>query len=597
MASAYLVKKGDIYYFRHYIPLKVQLIVCKKEFIRTLKVTQKNLAVKIARELKIIFDSIMDKSTPSITWKQICGTVDHAFDKIYEKYVQGVDTYGPGHTDNYDPLNYIPPEYEEYVLRDDDSLDWNKIGNINELADKIIEWANLEINKESREYQLFCYRVIQMLYQHRHRKENPERYERNIFQEINANIQSIFSKPSASVCNEPISSGNPLLELYEKYIKENSGAWTKRTRLEKEGLFGSIIFPLVEIATGRSLDNIRVQDIDNEVVNKYVDSLRLLPAQFTKRFKNKLTLSEAIDYARKIENDEVTGLDIGIVSQLKERVSTTTINGTYIQTLSALLGYGVACGYVDKNYLVKRNIKAGQFDKATFRPFDGGELESIFSHEIFSKKIIHAKKNVYSNKIPYFKYWVPILGLFTGAREAELAQLMLKDICSVEDIHYLNINNDNGKKVKNKNSIRLIPLHPVLTELGFLKYVNWLKKNCEEYLFPEMLNKNDKGSVISKWFSIHINDKCQLLNNVPMTLIGFHSFRNNFANEFKQKGVQSYIAGELMGHQTVGMTYGRYGSPVQIKNAYENLIKSVTYDGVEFPWSSPDYHKIKFPWD
>jgi hypothetical protein len=121
MAPSYLVKKCDIYYFRHYVSIQIQNIVGKKEFLKTLKVTKKSVAVQISREIKIVFDMIMEKAQykPTITWKEIRSVVDRAFDVIYEKYVKNVDLYGPGYKDGYDPFNYIPPEYQEYVLLED----------------------------------------------------------------------------------------------------------------------------------------------------------------------------------------------------------------------------------------------------------------------------------------------------------------------------------------------------------------------------------------------------------------------------------------------------------------------------------------------
>ena len=56
MAPSYLVKKCDFYYFRHYVPIQIQKLVGNKEFLKTLKVTKKSVAVKISREMKIAFD-------------------------------------------------------------------------------------------------------------------------------------------------------------------------------------------------------------------------------------------------------------------------------------------------------------------------------------------------------------------------------------------------------------------------------------------------------------------------------------------------------------------------------------------------------------
>jgi len=52
MPPAYLIKKNDTYYFRHYIPSGNQKALDgKKEFIKTLKVSKKADAVRLSRDL------------------------------------------------------------------------------------------------------------------------------------------------------------------------------------------------------------------------------------------------------------------------------------------------------------------------------------------------------------------------------------------------------------------------------------------------------------------------------------------------------------------------------------------------------------------
>ncbi len=82
MAANYLIRKGDTYYFRHSLPQSARKVFGKKEFIKTLQVNRKSEAVRLSRELKIVFDLIMKKSenNPAITWKEIRQAVDHAFD-------------------------------------------------------------------------------------------------------------------------------------------------------------------------------------------------------------------------------------------------------------------------------------------------------------------------------------------------------------------------------------------------------------------------------------------------------------------------------------------------------------------------------------
>jgi hypothetical protein len=57
MAPSYLVKKNDIYYFRHYIPIQIQTTLGRKEFINpTTQVAAQHLLYRSA--------SACEKDTP-----------------------------------------------------------------------------------------------------------------------------------------------------------------------------------------------------------------------------------------------------------------------------------------------------------------------------------------------------------------------------------------------------------------------------------------------------------------------------------------------------------------------------------------------------
>ena len=71
------------------------------------------------------------------------------------------------------------------------------------------------------------------------------------------------------------------------------------------------------------------------------------------------------------------------------------------------------------------------------------------------------------------------------------------------------------------------------------------------------------------------------------------------ADEFKRKGQFGVIPKRILGHSLNDITYGEYGSDIQIELLHQNLVKYVTYEGVKFPWrENPDYFKMKkFPWE
>ncbi|MGR0480399.1 MAG: tyrosine-type recombinase/integrase [Candidatus Electronema sp. V4] len=597
MAANYLVRKGDTYYFRHYIPAAAQHLG-KKELIKTLKVSRKSEAVSLSRELKIIFDLIMKKTekNPAITWQEIRQYVDQAFDIIYERYVQSIETYGPDYNDEYDnPLNFIPQEYEQYLTLEDSTADWKNIPELQELADKIIQGKRLHISKNSKEYNLFCYRTAQMLMRHEAMKGG-FCYQKHAG-ENNYSGSSVNEEKQVVVNTKE--KQHLLINVFERYCEENQTSWSEDTRKEYEGNFQNI-FSLLEIATEKKISDIYTDDITIDSINKFFSDLKHLPYNFTKRFKDKMLLAEAIDISRMASKGKHVDVDEKTLNYIMQKNKPTTLNRKYISQLRNLLDYACDCKYLNANPISKSRIipspKTGS--NRGFRPFHYSELEKIFSHEIFSKKEIKHRKHEYK-AFPYFKYWIPILALYSGARETEIAQLRLSDIKIKNDIYYFHVMKSDETTIKTDSSERFVPLHPKVIELGFKKYFEWLKNNGEKYLFPELEGvPTKKGAPVSKWFTRFIKLDCNILNESEISRVSFHSFRDNFSDEYKQKSVPEHIAAGTLGHKNKNVTYGTYGSDIHLDVKYENLVKYVDYSGCKFPWNNEEYFQTeKFPWE
>ena len=80
------------------------------------------------------------------------------------------------------------------------------------------------------------------------------------------------------------------------------------------------------------------------------------------------------------------------------------------------------------------------------------------------------------------------MSLNSGARMNELCQLLVDDIQYVDSHWVFNITqeNDTEKHLKNKGSKRMVPVHPVLIELGILDHYQQMKEQKEKWLFPEI---------------------------------------------------------------------------------------------------------------
>ncbi|MEO6825095.1 MAG: site-specific integrase [Nitrosospira sp.] len=133
-------------------------------------------------------------------------------------------------------------------------------------------------------------------------------------------------------------------------------------------------------------------------------------------------------------------------------------------------------------------------------------------------------------------YWLPHIGLFTGARVNEICQLnpqvdILQDVES--GIWYLWITEETDgdhrilKSTKNKISRRKVPIHSILQKLGFLNYVEQVKKQGAKLLFPAWKPMRGKASgQAEKWFRKLIKDT-GLRDDTPYArIVGMHAFRH-----------------------------------------------------------------------
>jgi hypothetical protein len=57
--------------------------------------------------------------------------------------------------------------------------------------------------------------------------------------------------------------------------------------------------------------------------------------------------------------------------------------------------------------------------------------------------------------------WGALIGLYTGARVSEVAQIFIRDFIELDGVKCVRLTNDSdGQSVKTENSKRLVPLHP-----------------------------------------------------------------------------------------------------------------------------------------
>ncbi|WP_250518138.1 site-specific integrase [Caballeronia sp. ATUFL_M1_KS5A] len=183
--------------------------------------------------------------------------------------------------------------------------------------------------------------------------------------------------------------------------------------------------------------------------------------------------------------------------------------------------------------------------------FEAADLEAIFGTELFKEKKLPKAGNAGG----VAAYWIPLIGLFTGMRLEEIAQLHVADVKQEGDIWYFDVTNEGERRTKNIGSVRKVPVHCELIRLGLVKFVRGINDQ-EGRLFP-LLKRDSQGilsSGFSKWFGRFLRTDAKVTDERKV----FHSFRHGFKTACRVGGIQPDVHNAITGHSdgTEGSNYG-----------------------------------------
>ena len=186
-------------------------------------------------------------------------------------------------------------------------------------------------------------------------------------------------------------------------------------------------------------------------------------------------------------------------------------------------------------------------------PFEQDELRNLFASGVFTRG---ERPEAGRGDVAF---WLPVLGLFTGARRSELAMLLARDVEVDEATRRwtLAIYEDKAKSktLKTKNSARTIPVHSELVRLGFLQFAAAARQAGKDaWLFPSIAPATSGGmKAWSKWFRRYLNGL-----GITDDRKGMHSLRHNFTDAMRTAGIPDDLVEALSGRSlpTVGRGYG-----------------------------------------
>ncbi|MGA4048819.1 hypothetical protein ACI2TP_19540 [Ralstonia nicotianae] len=257
---------------------------------------------------------------------------------------------------------------------------------------------------------------------------------------------------------------------------------------------------------------------------------------------------------------------------MDQGIGAKTIQQKYLAAISGLFELAQTTGVIPEGQqLVSRGHKI--FSKAdakksavtnSYKAFTEDELKRIFQPTLLSQAERPAD------------FWLPMLGLFTGGRISELAQMDIADVQQHNGVWAFSINDEGDKSLKTLAAIRLIPIHPVLIQCGILDYVNDAKAHGTKlfsYLTPNKFGSY--GDTPSERWGNHLDTL-----NIKDPQKVFHSFRSTSNNRLKQNGVSEESRCQFVGHEHDTVNSAIYSDPHNLQFLLDNV--AVDYPALDF---------------
>ncbi|EMO4515133.1 TPA: site-specific integrase [Escherichia coli] len=233
-------------------------------------------------------------------------------------------------------------------------------------------------------------------------------------------------------------------------------------------------------------------------------------------------------------------------AMLAAEVRPSTIN-KLLTKAKMCLDYGLMNGQLEGRNPIERMKLTKDIDSKR-RAFTDEELERLLvrveSEYQFTRHTAHTTSEA--------RRWASLVSVVTGARSAEVCHLTKRDIVTLDNgLVCIDINEDGeGKSVKNKHSVRLVPLTDGACGLDLKSFLEWVDMQPDEGPLFGMT-----PSAYSSWFNSRV--MTEALGDA--TDVSLHSLRHWLATRMKERGVNLVDAQGILGHSSQSITYDLYG--------------------------------------
>ncbi|WP_348919414.1 site-specific integrase [Escherichia coli] len=233
-------------------------------------------------------------------------------------------------------------------------------------------------------------------------------------------------------------------------------------------------------------------------------------------------------------------------SMLASEVRPSTIN-KLLTKAKMCLDYALMNGQLEGRNPIER-MKLVKDVESKRRAFTDEELERLLGRVEAEYQFTRHTAQTSSEA----RRWASLVSVITGARAAEVCHLTKRDIVTLDNgLVCIDINEDGeGKSVKNKHSVRLVPLTDGAYGFDLASFLSWVDTQPDEGPLFGMT-----PSAYSSWFNSRV--MTEALGDAEN--VSLHSLRHWLATRMKERGVNLVDAQGILGHSSQSITYDLYG--------------------------------------
>ena len=541
-SPSYLVRNRHSYCFRMNVPVDLQPFIGKKELRYSLKTgyigVAKHKSRYLAAQIRFLFNSFREG------YSALKRLTDDQIRKIVNQYIQDRIKFinGPGYIEDYQ--NSIP-YYESKGL---DPIEINEL-RCGELKS---EAYHLSLERVEGKFEILNKPIKDVL-------------RKNGFDNVDAS-----SKAYKNLCNEIYKAAISLSSLELKSLQGNF-SWNN----DLPTLFPETFFKSQQQAETNVQTSDTVKQAAENYWNEYTGDLKPRSGIDYEGYKKQIikffghdTQLHTIDWSQVKKFRD--GLQSGEYSASRKPLSVGRIN-THIEIFKKM--YSLA------------QLKDRNLDR--INPADGlrlkdkrraDEKQDVFSIDDLTKIFIESPEYGKDKHRNSHSFWLPILGLFTGARLEELCQLFLTDVVQRDGVWCIDVNETDAPDLKSVKSSerRIVPLHPFLVnDLQFIDYVKSIPQK-DVRVFPKLVRvKHRWGHGYSQSFT-KFKIKCGIVAKPRKKT--FHSFRHTLINFLKQNGAREEHVKEFVGHKGHGdITWDLYGKRFEPQVLMNEVVSKLKY--------------------